>query len=505
VLKNISSNWVVIVVTVLVSYVLTPYSINTLGAELYGLWLVIASLTAYLYLIRGGLPAASVRYLAKYVGKGDLAKANRVIASCLWLYVVLTLVVFAVGGLMLALFERAYDVPPAFAHEIRPAFLFALGTVVLTFFHHLPYAAMEAHDEFVLKNRIVMGALALRLVLVLVLLSLRTSIVMLALALLSCALFELLVSYGVVRVRYPGLRFSLGARTRALRRKLFRFGAYLLVLSLGAQLAFQTDAMVIGAFLPFADVSSYSVANSLVLQLISLMTAIAWVVMPRATKLHSSGRADELRAVFLRWSKVAFSIGLAVGSFLLFLGPAFLGWWISPAFEESSGPILQVLVAAFLVYLPVSAVAIPMLMARARVAWPAVAFVVMGVVNVGLSIALIGPLGLMGAAFGTAFPTLVFALVVLRMTCRVVGVSSGEYVRYVFGRPLVGAVPVAVLLAVLRLVADTHTFHGLFLSGLAMLSLFGGVWLSFVYRHDPYLDLVQRLRDRFRRAPQSAL
>jgi O-antigen/teichoic acid export membrane protein len=504
VLKNISSNWVVIAATILVSYVLTPFSIDVLGAEGYGLWLVVTSLTAYIYLVRGGLPAASVRYLAEQIGRGDYLEANRVVASCLALYVVLAAIVVVGGGAMLLVFESTYDSPPGFAWQVRPTFVLAVGTVVVTFFAHLPYAIMEAHDEFVIKNRIVLGALVLRLVLVLVLLSLHATLPMMALALFSCALFELLVGFAVVRVRYPELRFSLRERNRALRGQLIKFGAHLLVLSFGAQLAFQSDALVIGAFLPFSDVASYSVANSLVLYLVALVTAIAWVVMPRATKLHATGQAGELRSVFLRWSKIAFSLSLAVGLYLFFLGPEFLGWWIDDSFKESAGPILQVLVVCFLVYLPVRGVAIPILMGLGKVAKPSLAFLVMGAVNVAISIALVGPLGLMGAALGTGVPIVVFAAAVLRMTLREVDVTLPEYLVYVFGRPLAGAAPVASVLAAFKYGAQVQGFTGLFLAGVSMLAVFALVWLLFVYRHDPHLDLALRIRHRFGKTPQSA-
>ena len=64
---------------------------------------------------------------------------------------------------------------------------------------------------------------------------------------------------------------------------------------------------------------------------------------------------------------------------------------------------------SFLIFLPIRGVALPILMGLGKPGRPAVALLVMGLLNLGLSIALIGPLGLVGVALGTAVPNVLFA------------------------------------------------------------------------------------------------
>jgi len=42
-LRNVGSNWVVALVTVAVTYVLTPFVVHYLGADGYGTWVVITT------------------------------------------------------------------------------------------------------------------------------------------------------------------------------------------------------------------------------------------------------------------------------------------------------------------------------------------------------------------------------------------------------------------------------------------------------------------------------
>ena len=78
-IKNVGSNWIVTVVTVVAVYFLTPFTIHKLGDAGYGTWSLINSITGYLGLLVAGVPMASVRYFAQHVANGDTRKLNQAI------------------------------------------------------------------------------------------------------------------------------------------------------------------------------------------------------------------------------------------------------------------------------------------------------------------------------------------------------------------------------------------------------------------------------------------
>ncbi len=492
-LKNIGSNWMVTVATVVVTFALTPFVIHQLGADLYGVWLTITAMTAYLLLIQGGLPAASVRYLSQALGSRETSstpveRVNRVVHSCVFLYGLLGLIAAVVGLLLFGWFEVSWDVPAAWAPQARLAFLAVIANIALGFVAHLPFAVMESHDEFVVKNWIVLGGLAIRAGLTVALLLMGTSILYLAIALLAMTSFQLGLVMITATRRYPGTRFGIRHRDGPMMRSLLTYSAWVLVLAVGGQLAFSTDAIVISWFLAYDDVSVYSVANSIVLYMMEFIAAIAIVVMPKAARLRAAGEERALHDLFLQWSKGSLSLALLIGSFLLFLGPEFITWWIDDEFGAAGGPVLQILVVSFLFFLPMRGAAVPVLMGVGNVAVPAMAFIVMGVVNIGVSIALVGPLGILGAALGTAVPNVLFAAVVFQIACREVGVRRLEYLAYVPTRALVGMVPVVGWLALCRFVLHAEGFWGLLYSGVVTVAIFAVSFLGFVYRGDPYAD-----------------
>jgi O-antigen/teichoic acid export membrane protein len=235
------------------------------------------------------------------------------------------------------------------------------------------------------------------------------------------------------------------------------------------------------------------VANSLIVYLMEFVLAIAAVVSPTATRLQAEGKRDELREMFLKWSKVALSLSLMAGLFLIVLGPAFLAQWIDPSFEQPAGQVLQILMISCLLFLPVRGVAQPILMGLGQPKKPTIAFLIAGLLNVGLSMALAQPLGLVGIALGTAVPNVLFAMVVLGMACRELDVSPLAYARYVVARATIGALPVLALLLWFKLGAQVRDLTGLVAAALAMLVVFAVTWIFYVYRDDPFVDVQSHL------------
>jgi O-antigen/teichoic acid export membrane protein len=352
---------------------------------------------------------------------------------------------------------------------------------------------MSAHHDFVLRNRVRIGGVLVRLALTVILLTLDASLVLLAVVQLICLVFDFTVCMFLIRRRYPAVRVTLADFDWRMVRKIFSFSMYVLLLGAGARLSFETDAIVIGAVLGVGAIPFYAVANSLVVYLMDFTTAIAAVVSPMATKLNTERRRDELGAVFLRWSKISLSMSLMAGLFLIVLGPRFIAWWIGPSFERPAGVVLQILMISSLAFLPVRGVALPILMGLGKPRTPTIAFILAGLANLGLSIALARPLGLAGVALGTAIPNVLFAAVVLVVACRELRIGVTKYLRYVVPRAALGAIPPLALLLWFKFGADVQNLAGLAVAGSAMVVLFGLTWIFFVYRHDPYVDMRPQL------------
>ncbi|MBI2797619.1 MAG: oligosaccharide flippase family protein [Gemmatimonadetes bacterium] len=493
-LKSIGSTWGLTLVTIAVTYVLMPFTLRVLGHDGYGTWLLIGSLTGYLNLLMLGVPMASVRQFAASVGRDDPRELNAAIASCTGLFLVMGAVALLSGLALYAFFTSVYPLPGALARDARGAFLLVVVQLSTGFVMQVPYGLLAAKHEFVRRNAISSVAILARLALTLLLLPVVPDLLALAAIQFAAALVEFLASCWLIFRRFPEIRLDLSLFDRGMVRTIFAFSAFVLLLNVAAQLTFQSDAAVIGRFIGIDQIPYYGIGNSLVVNLMQFVLAIAGVVMPMAARFSATGEIPEVREIFLKWSKVAMSITLLAGVFLIVAGPDFVAWWIGPSFREPTGRVLRILMWSSLVFLPARGVALPVLMGMGRPKWPAITFLVAGVVNLLLSIALARPLGLEGVALGTALPNVASAVVIVVMACRALDLPLGEYVRHVVLRPLVGSLPAFAILWWIARQVNLATLPALALSGAAMLVVFGAAWAGFVYRGDPHFAAMVRER-----------
>jgi len=493
VLKNVGSNWGITLVTIVAMYVLTPFTLHRLGEAGFGTWNLITSITGYLALLVLGVPMASLRYFTEHVADGDARKLNEAIGSCTALYLILGAVALLVGVGLYLFFGAAYTVPGNIRADAQLAFGITVLTAAFGFIGSLPNGILFAHDDFVRRNLIRLAGVVLRLGLTLGLLTYWPSLSVLALVQFVCLAFDFFLCAWLIRRRYPAIRIRLADFNWGMTRRIFSFSLYVLVLTAGIRLSFETDALVIGKFQDVSSIPYFTVANSFLIYLMEFVIAIAAVVMPMATRLKTQGKSGELREIFLKWSKIALSLTMMAGLFLIVLGPRFIAWWIDPSFEKPSGQVLQILMISYLVFLPVRGVALPILMGLGKPGLPTIGFLVAGLVNLGLSIILARPMGIAGVALGTAIPNVLFAVLVLVYACRQLETPIAQYVRYVVPRATLGALPVLALLLWFKLGLGVRSLGAIAGAGVAMVLLFAVMWIVFVYRNDPYIDLRGRL------------
>jgi O-antigen/teichoic acid export membrane protein len=486
-LRNIGSNWFLMAVTGLATFFLMPFNLAQIGNTQYGIWLVISALTAYLSLLHLGVPMASVRHMTQAIAAHDTRRLNHVVASCAVLYLCLGVVVALLGLPLLAFFERDYAMPADIKDAARLAFELSLLQTGLGFIAFMPYAILSAYQAFVPKNALMAAAILVRIVINVVLVMLAPNLVTLGIVILAVTVFEMVVSWGYVLKTYPEIRPRLSDVNLGTLREIMGFSAYVFLMALGSQLAFQTSALVIGHEMTASDVVNFAIPNSLMLILMQFVTGISSVIMPLATSLQTKGDKTELREILYKWTKIALALSWCAGLFLLVFGPAFLEFWIKSAYTPEAGNVLRILMAAYLVYLPIRGVAVPMLMGLGQAKWPTIATLAAGVLNIVLSVLWVGPYGVEGVAWAVFVPNLLCGAAMIYLVCRALGISIRTYLRTTLPLAMIGGFAGLVLLGWWEFLWHPTGFFGLAIAGVLTVLVSGVLWGGLVLRHDPHL------------------
>ncbi len=505
-LKNIGSNWTYSVVQILVFLVLTPYTLGALNETAdgtFGIWETIVATAGPLQLLILGVPMATVRAISGHVAKGEYTEANRALGASLSLTIGLGCVALLLGGLVFWLGDQLFqgwELGPERLADARQAILLVVFNLAIGFALRLPYAAYDAHLDFIPRNLVMGGGLLAKLGLTILLLEWRASLSTLALVQVLITLLEFDLATVVLKLRHPELHIRPHGLDWPRAKSILSFSLFAMLLNMGALLAFRLDALVVGFHLDEVEVQVYALGNKIFDPFINLLLAIGMVIMPMAAGLKAKGQAAEVGAMLLKWSKVAFSLVLMIGGYLMVLGPEFLARWLEASYTPEVGRLMQVLMLSFFLFLPVRGVALPLLMGLGQARAPAFGLLAMGLCNLLLSMLLIRDLGLMGVALGTAIPNVVFGYLIVRMACQELGQGLFEYLRYGAGRSLVGMLPGLGLLSGIKLYLEPRGYPLLVASGIGYVLLFGVTQVFFVYRGDRHLDLHAALLQRLGRA-----
>lgn len=445
--RSITSNWLLLAVNIGVSFFMSPFVVNKLGSVYYGVWAIALQFTGYLFLLDFGVRESVIRYTAKYVARRQAHRLNQVLNTAFRLYAPIALGCAALSALAAWGVPRWFDIDPQYADEARFAVLFVGLTIAQAFAFNVFTGILQGLNRFDVANAVGLGITVIRTVLIIAALSAgykiaALSMIQFVLALLSgvaCAIAarKLLRASGVELsfARLPRGRF------RALARKVFGYGFYVLVNNVAQKINFASDAIVIGVFMPVSAVTPYAIAGSLVDYLRSLISSTAQVFSPMSSSLHAQRRAEDLALLLLRGAKLCVVMALPISLTYAVLGERFIGLWMGPEFMRDAGQVLLVLGLLQILSAPhyvISSVLYGMSQHRS------IALVRVGeaAFNLSLSIYLVQSFGIIGVAAGTALSHSLVVLVVLpTIVRRHLGLSVGRYFTQSYLRPLLAGTP----------------------------------------------------------------
>lgn len=464
------------VVMMVTGFVMTPVILGYLGAGLYGLWAVLGAMAGYGALLDLGIAAAVTKYVAEYRARGDHDALARMVSTAAALYVALGVLALLVFAALAPVVPSVLNVPAA-QRDVAVDLTRVVGVAVAVSIPAvLTTAILRGVQRFGPANLIavtgtVLGALAAVAVIVR-----DAGILWLAAVAVPITVLTQIPAVVLVRRALPGLVLNVRWVTFREALHLLSYSWSLFVGQAVGQLHGKTDEIVIGARLPVADVTPYAVARRLsdVPQLLSAQ--FTKTLLPIASSAHAvdGGRLTAVYVVGLRVSLALFiPVGLVAA---VFAGPI-LTVWVGGE-HATATLVVQILVLAGLLDTTLwPAAAVLQGMNRHRLL--AAATAASGVMNLVLSLALVGPYGATGVAVGTLIPTLVeVALVVTPLTlralgCRLTDVLRGSVLPFVIPTLLAAAVAAGA-----RWVMGTPSLVTVAAAALAVCAVFAAAFLA---------------------------
>ena len=440
--RNVLWNWGTLVFTMAVQFVLSPFVVRSLGDTNYGIWVLLGSLVGYLGLLDLGVRGAVTRYVAKLHSEGAHGEAEKLVSTALSIFSCMGLAAIALSTLA-ALFAVPYfHLTPDYIPTARIVIILGGITMAFTLVGACFGGIIVALQRFDRLGQIEIGVGILRAVSVFVALEGGLGLVALAIIQLAAALLRLTASAWAAHSLYTNQRWRLGTWDPTALREIVSFSWSATLLMFAAQIVYYSDSVIVGAFLPVAFVTLFSIASTLIDYSRSVLRGVSTAIMPRTSALQMHGVGAVARAT-LSSARIATLLILPITITFMFRGDHFIGLWMGPSYAETSGRILTILAYA-LSLMGAGQVLYAALLGLGRHKGLVPFNLAEAAVNVALSVLLVRSVGLVGVAWAITLPNAFNSLVTLPWYAqRHLGIRWTDYYWSSWIRPMLSMVPFA--------------------------------------------------------------
>lgn len=488
--RNVLSNWMGLGANIVIGFLMAPFVVHRLGDTAYGIWALVLQLTGYMGVFDVGVRSALVRFVGRFHAEGDRCSMDRLVSLALLVFGILGIACMAGAGVIAAFVLPHMHIPPAMVSEARLVLILAAATMASGFALGMFQAVLAGLSRWDILNGIGIASLLLRTLLIIVFLARGHGLVALAvIQFLTSTLGYACAAAWAARL-LGGLRLSLGLRGNSLLKPVFVHSAYAFLISVGNRINYEMDTIVIAAFLPVEVVTSYVIGFRLPQYVLNLVNSSAQVMSPLASGLDAGGRTEEVGPLLIRGTKYTLLLVYLINAAFLLLGRDLIRYWMGERYVASSAPVLIILTCGLFVS-STQSMGSHMLYGLGKHAVNVWCTLLEGVLNLGISLALVSRFGIYGVAAGTTLAaTVVRGWFFPRGFLRALGVHPGEYVRHAVLPAVPPAFSFAAGFLALRRLIGGH--------GIAALGLASGAGLALYLACAWRFAFDERERDRLR-------
>ena len=494
--RNVLFNWFGTIANMAVGFFLSPFIVHRLGNMAFGVWVLAISVMAYLGLLDLGMQSSVLRFVSKGHTQNDHQGASEAISAALWVRIQTSALILLLSVGLAAVFPLLFKVPAELARDAREAILLIGVKTAITMSVGVVAGVLSALNRYDLQNYVSLVQTAVRLVGVVAVLRTGHGIVAIAVCELIAVLVYNTLLVWVARRLYPKLRIQLKRPKSETLKRIWTYSSYVFLTTIAVRLIYQTDYLVVGAFVSTSAVTFYAIASSLCSYVDQIVNAIGATFVPAASTYEAAGDTSSLLMLYKNGTRATLAISLPILVTLIVRGHAFIGLWMGPQYSHSSGTVLIILSTAFLFSFAnrtASSIAFGIEKHKLVAIWA----IGEGVTNLTLSIILVHWYGIYGVAIGTMVPSLFVHLVLWpNCICKLVGLSYSEVVGKVWAPVFLSSIPFAIATYAVNVRFPAHNLTVFILQIMAVLPIFI-ITIGLVFRTYVRTQIFPKIRSLF--------
>jgi O-antigen/teichoic acid export membrane protein len=465
-----------IILSNLINLLFTPFLLAFLGDSEYGLYTLIGAFVGYMAVLDFGLGNTIIRYVAKYRAENDKQSEQGFLSLAFIIYGVLSIISVIIGLSLLPVLPKIFPkLTPAELSTATKMFEVLIINIGLTLFVNAFTSIMSGYEKFIFPRAMTVARVIARPVAIVILL-------LLGYKALSIVIVDTILNVILLIVNMWFVFSKMKVKVKYQRhhwpfvKEILSFSVFVFINMIVDQVYWRLGQFVVGIFYGAAPVAIFGIGMSFPQYYMNFSTAISGVFLPRATQMCvDNAPSDKLTDLFIKTGRIQLLIiGYVLAGFTL-LGKQFILLWVGGGYEEA---YFIALIAMIPLTIPlVQNVGISILQAKNLHAFRSIMYLIIALLNFGISIILTKQIGIIGAVIGTSISLVLGNIIIINIYYkRKVDLDIARFFKEVF--MLLPSILLSMAAGYVFLYIPVTGWVGLLIKGL----LFSAAYAGFVWK-----------------------
>jgi O-antigen/teichoic acid export membrane protein len=400
--SNIKYNIASQVVGFAVGLATFPFIVSHVGKEVYGAYLLVTTFIGCFGVLAFGEGTALAKYIAEFTGKNDREGTGKIINSTLFFYMIVGFITATALLILSFCFDHIFKIGSADAVIMRQLFWVAAGASLFIWpgrtFDGVLYG-LQRFDWLSISNIV---ATILTGISAYFVFTYNLGMAWFVALFYLFIILRCLVSYIVVRYYTLKINICFPYFDKKTSKMIFSFSFFLFLSTLLSLFIFNFDSFVIGAFTSVSAVTLYGVGYGLQNGFRAINGLMIGPLFPAGADMEGKNEQDKQKELLFKGTKYMTMIFVPGVIITIIFAKLFINNWMGAGFTESILPA-QVLIF-FWIFSSTINVGASLATAKGYVKVFFKITFLNALLNVGLSLILVKPLGILGVVLGTTIP-----------------------------------------------------------------------------------------------------
>lgn len=326
---NLTSNIIAFGVSLLISFVLTPYLINNVGKEAYSFYPISNNFISYMSIITMALNSMASRFITIEISKKNTERAQSYYSSIFFANIILVCILLIPMIVIVKYIDTFMNIPNTYIKDVKLMFLLMFASMIISVLTSVFGVATFAKNRMDLSaGREIFQGIIKGILFIVLFMLFEPSIVYFGLVAFILSITNFIIQFTVTKKILPEIRICLNDFDIQKVKELLSSGVWNSINSIGSILLLNISLILANTFIGAEASGDLSIVQTLPNFMTTIICAIYSVFLPRITQIYAKGDKQLLVKEVKESQKILGLISTMPALLVIIFGYDFFSLWV---------------------------------------------------------------------------------------------------------------------------------------------------------------------------------